>query len=375
MKKLCLIVCFIIFFSCSKNKNEEIYGNWYFERELDSKKNQKKSLLRHLDIEGFNICNDSIIDFKKPFFYTIETKTRFGEIENTQYNYSSYYLGSKTKYIYTGNKLIYFNKSINKNDTIILKKVKDNLIIKLSNEDKKYEFVKRTSNYSNSTFYDAIIIDRGPCFGDCPINSTYINRNGEYFFKATGHNTVFDGNYTAEIEKNRIKQIFNIFDKIEFKKLKDVYTYSATDSQTNYITFIKNGKIVKTISSYIECPIDLKKALTELSYLYQQVNINYNQNFIFNEKLMNCSFDDSIKLKDSEIFFLEILLSKAKDVKLNFNQKYKLDFFSWGDEKIKSIYTDGRYYQITYKNNTSVIKDIGFNFVIANPILKTMRLE
>lgn len=90
---------------------------------------------------------------------------------------------------------------------------------------------------------------------------------------------------------------------------------------------------------------------------------------------MNCSFDDSIKLKDSEIFFLEILLSKAKDVKLNFNQKYKLDFFSWGDEKIKSIYTDGRYYQITYKNNTSVIKDIGFNFVIANPILKTMRLE
>jgi len=374
MKNLSVILLVSLLISCSKNKNDAIYGNWYFEKEIVN--NKEKTSLSHFNLKSFNIKDDSLIDFKRPFIYTIETKTRSVNEENTQYSYSGYLLGSVTNYHFSNNNLIYLNKNSNKWDTIFIKKINsDNLEIQLEKNGNTFLYKKNESIYNNSSNYDAIIVDRGPCFGDCPINSTYINRNGDYFFKATDYNTVFEGNYKATLDKFKTKQIFNYFDRIDFKNLKDNYSYPATDSQTNYVTFLKNGKIVKTIQSYIDCPIDLEKAFTELSYLYQKTDIKHNQDFLLKGKQIGCSFNNSIQLKDSEMYYLEILLLKGKKINFNFKKTYKLDYFTWGDENLKNIYTDGRYYQINYKDNTTKTIDIGYNFIENNPIIKQKRIE
>lgn len=361
-----------------KTSNDKYIGDWYFEKELNSEKLKNSHPVHPYEKINFSIINDSILDFKSGFFYLI--KDRFTLPDSTyDYRFSHYYLGTETKYKIEKSNIVFFNKSENFWDTIKVLEISDNKI-KVKNYNGRIFQLQKTENKSNinTDEYDAIIVDRSPCFGSCPFNSTYINRNGDYYFKAYESNTVYD-NYYSKLDEETLKKILMNFDKININNLKNRYSLNATDSQTNTISFIKNGEIIKTIETYIDCPIDLEKALNELSFAYQKVNIKYKDNFSFSNKLMNTYFTDQnskIYLKDSEFFLLEIELLKGEKSIKKFEEKYTLNFYEWTLKKtIKKITTDGQYYKIVYFDDSSKTIDLGYNFIKQNSIIKNNKYE
>ena len=272
--------------------------------------------------------------------------------------------------------ILFFNKTSKDWDTIKIKKIWNDTMIVQGYENAFYRLVKKQNNFFDDKSYDAITVDRSPCFGSCPFNSTYIDRNGNFFFKAYSSNTQIKNLY-SKLDSSEVKYYFNLFDKIPIFDLKDSYSIQVTDGQTNTISFFKNGKIVKTISCYMKTPIDLQKAYSELSYAYQNVKIEEDFEFLFSQKVNLFSFttnNSEFRLKQPESFFLEVALRNGRQVKTEINPKYILEFNDWNEEsEVKKINTDGRYYQIVMKDNTTKTIDIGYNFIEKNPIIKKNR--
>nr|WP_294774665.1 DUF6438 domain-containing protein [uncultured Flavobacterium sp.] len=383
MKKLLAISVLIALISCKKeegrNEQNSYVGNWYFDKIVDydtSKVKMPKSFLESQEASYYNfeIINDSVISFKQGFYYFIENR-----IKSEEYGYnflrSAYYLGTKTKYKIKDSKLLFFDKTSKEWDTLTIQKKSEDTMIVSGYYKASYRLVKKRNTYFNNNNYDAIIVDRSPCFGSCPFNSTYIDRKGNFYFKGYDSNTQ-TGNFNSKLDKETVDELFNSFDKIDIFKLKDDYHAMVTCSQTNVVTFFKAGKIVKTITSYVDCPIDLDQAMTQLSYAYQQVNLEYDDQFLFKDDV-SFRFESKGKeffLKESEDFLLEVNLRNGKKVTVNFTPNYNLKFIGPAeDSEVIKIVTDGRYYKFINKDKTTFTVDIGYNFIDQNPILKEDR--
>jgi hypothetical protein len=239
-----------------------------------------------------------------------------------------------------------------------------------------YRLVRKQNHFFDDQSYDAITVDRSPCFGSCPFNATYIDRKGNFLFKSFEFNTDYN-NFNAKLDPKTVQYYFDLFDKIQVMDLKDHYFVNATDSQTNTISFFKNGKIVKTIVSYIDCPVDLEKAFSELSYAYQSVKVDYDIHDLFDSNFSFYLLTDeksNFRLKVSEGFFLEVALRNGKPVSGTYRLPYELKFSTWDDNSvIEKIMTDGRFFKIFKKDHQTLTIDIGYDFIDKNPIIKTKR--
>lgn len=359
--------------SCKRKEENLLIGDWYFDKIVDYDSTIIKKPKLNLETTygnyyNFNILNDSVLNLKGGFYHSIN------------YN-SSYYLGTRTNYKIKGSSIVYFDKSENDWDTIKIKKIKRDTLVVIGYDEASYQLIKKQNTYFSTENYDAIVIYRSPCYGSCPFNSTYIDRKGNFYFKGYDYNTQ-NGKFSSKLDKEATVKLFNYFDKINISKLEDKYFYGATCSQTNVVSFIKNGKIVKTIESYIACPIDLKVAITKLSYGYQQVKLNhdYDDNFIFYKAVTFNSFNSKnikYRLLDSESFFLEKEIFNGKKVNSNFSEKFELRFYEIAKDEqksdIKKIVSDGRFFKFIKKDKTFFVIDIGYNFIERNPIIKTNR--
>ena len=373
MRKITIIFLLLLLVSCKNEKSNPYIGNWYFDKIVDYdslKTEMPKSYLErmHGNYYSFAILNDSILERKSGFFYSI-------------LDHTSYYLGTKTDYRIKDSSIQYFDKYENDWDTLKITKIKGDTMIVKGNYNAYYQLIKKTNTYFNTKKYDAIIVERSPCYGSCPFNSTYIDRKGNFCFKAYDYNTQ-KGNFFSKIDNETTDEFFENFDKIDIFKLKDNYSAMLTDSQTNVISFIKNGKIVKTIETYVDCPIDLEMAFTKLSYAYQKVKLNYDYDgkYIFEKKVRFGSFvfeKTKYRLMDSESFFLENEIRKGIKSNYKFTEKFELTFYEYlkEDEKseIKKILSDGRFFKFIKNDNTSFTIDIGYNFIDKNPIIKKNR--
>lgn len=373
MKNLVVIIISILFFSCKKEEKIFLIGEWTLDSIIDY--GDRKDYLFAEDefdeMANFKILNDSIIEFKAGFFDYLELTDRIDKSSLS----ALYYLGTQTKYSLKNSLLIFYNKNDNKKDTIkILKSDIDKISIQFKNKV-TLNLKKINNKYFNSTKYDAVVVDRSPCFGRCSFNFTYIDRQGNYYFKNKGYNTI-DGNIATKVSQDKIDYYFNIFDKIDIEKFQKIYQLSATDGQSNAISFFKNGKVVKTISTYLTSPIELKNVINELSYAYQSMpdEIKYysvlGDDYLFGMQFKN----NNLRLLDSESDFLEVSLIMGKQVEVDFEPKYEMQvkaFYSEGP--FKKIFTDGRYYKFINKDDSFFTVDLGYNFIELNPILKEDR--
>ncbi len=376
MKNIFFLLIFIFFFSCEKKEENLLIGNWCLDERL------KNEDYDSFDEEkfGLNIINDSVLEYKFGFYEDVPTLMKVinfdRRILNMKIN-SLRFLGTKTKYKVKDSTLLFWDKS----DSIwieykIKKSNQKNLILEDQNQ-KEYNLTKTENNYNNSTLYDAIIVDREGGFGCCGINTTYINRKGEMYFKGLGYNTN-EKDFKTQLDLKTVTQIFDNFDKMDILKMDDSYQRSVTDGQINSITFIKNGKIVKSIQNYAnKAPLDFFAAYNELSYLYQKVKKKNDIVFHFDNRIHFPSFENKKgqnKIYNSELFLLELELMKGKVCDINFEPKYNLNFSNLNQGFLfNKIETDGRYYKFIYKNNTSKTIDIGYNFIEINSIIKSRK--
>lgn len=380
MKNFIVIIISILLFSCEKQEKFSLVGEWCFDSVVLYEKNKNEYEAHEIEKSigpnyEFIIKNDSVICFKNGFFNRISLKTKASCEEYPSFNSLLYYLGTQTNYKISDSLLIYYDKSNKENDTIILKKINNNEIIIKIKENAVLKFVKKDNSYLDSNKYDAVVINRSPCFGSCPFNFTYLDRNGDYYFKSKGSNIIYN-DISTTLTQDKIEYYFNILDRIDINKLNNYYSYPATCAQTNTISFFKKGKIVKTIEAYISTPIDLQFVINEISFAYQNVPQSFDFESILGEGYdYGMQFKNSnLRLLDSESDFLEVSLSKAKKVDINFEEKYEMNSYSFNrkDDSIK-ILTDGRYYKFIKKDDSSFTIDLGYNFIEINPILKEDR--
>jgi hypothetical protein len=350
-----------------------LIGNWYFDKHLITDDTSEKENF------SLNIINDSVLEYKFGFYEEVPTKMEVLHFDRdtTDMEINALrFLGTKTKYKVKDSTLSFWDLG----DSIWIKhKIKtlnhDNLILEKENKE-KFNLVKKRNIHYNSNLYDAIIIDRDYLgLGLTGINTTYINREGKIYFKGLGYNTN-EEDFVGQLDLNITTQIFKKFDIIDLLKMNDNYPCETPDSQNNSITFLKNGKIIKTIQDCSrKAPIDFYVAYNELSYLYQKIKQKNNYSFIFDNRLHFSSFENKVikhKVYNSELFLLDLELRKGKEVNISFNPKFNL-IFSYGNQGFlfSKIETDSRYYKFYYNDNTTKTIDIGYNFIEANPILLT----
>jgi hypothetical protein len=188
----------------------------------------------------------------------------------------------------------------------------------------------------------------------------------------------------GKLNYNQKQYVFNKFKKANPKSLLDEYSVGHTDDQTISTTYIKNGKIIKTISDYgLAGSSELVWAYIPFGNLYRQIKLNsilYDRPFY--PKLSYYTFKKNGKilpLEKSESFYLWTELLKSKVTEKEFTPIYTIslrrNYTYWGPDpnkerknkfELKSIKTDGQFYTFDFKNEKPITYDLGYNFITRN---------
>jgi len=113
-------------------------------------------------------------------------------------------------------------------------------------------FVGCKTKKVDSKPYEMIKMQRGACFGACPMFTISISSDGraeligERFLDKIGI-------YQKTIDKNSLSTLQKAFIDSKFFDFKDEYTANITDLPTTYLTFTHEGK-TKMITDYYNTP-------------------------------------------------------------------------------------------------------------------------
>lgn len=226
----------------------------------------------------------------------------------------------------------------------------------------------------NSKSFDKIIISSTGCYGRCPVTDIEIDKSGDVIFNG-GYCSSIKGNYKSKISKELFSKINLSFLKSNWTNLESEYISSWTDDETVYVTFIKNGTIIKTIQDYgRKAPTEFIWAYTPIRYLQQNIKLEKNviDTTLFGFKYIGFKKKDEIcNLTKSESFYLKNLLSKSSITEKKFLEKYKIEY--WSNNIKKKIVTDGRYYKIEKNKGEFIIVDLKYDFLKQNNLVQRFR--
>ena len=99
-----------------------------------------------------------------------------------------------------------------------------------------------------------ITIERGACFGSCPIYSAQIYADGTVIYRGVDFVKI-KGNRRHRIPKDRVNELIKAFEQINYFSLKERYDTdengrSVTDMPTTTTSISWNGKYKKVIDYY-----------------------------------------------------------------------------------------------------------------------------
>lgn len=357
-----------ILFSCS-NKQEKgtIVADWEFDKSINLNKLKDKNSPPYTSKihEEFEFFQNGLCNYKNGFKEVIENN----EKEKRYVKFSKGILKYKLEknYLtlsYLNNKL--FNK-------YSLKKITTDSLIFIDTKSKTLSFYKKIIDYPNKIEFDKIIVTSSGCFGPCRVNSIIVNKNGVVALNNLFY-TEKNGTFTSKISKKQYNEIIRKFNKVDIDTLKTDYSFSATDGNSISVSFIKDGKIYKTINDYIsQSPTSFRQAYTELIYLSQFIELKdiiVPQELDFFTIFSFSKNNQKIELKEAEGVFLISELMKSSISTNSFNPKYELHFLNFPpkNNKLIHIYTDGRYYKFVFDNKKEIIRDLGYNFIDLNQL-------
>lgn len=367
------VLTVFILYSCQKNNdtqlNKNILGEWTYIKTEDQRKPQKISDIKFPPpspfgnhIPGYIFLENNICENKSGYFNFIKA--------NEREDRKTFFLGTTTKYKIENDSLKILDLvSKTWENQKIHSIIGDTLTTQISDSIfGKYARTKYKIDPNEN--YDKIIVSSSGCYGSCPVSNISIDDNGNILFYGQHYNTK-NGIFKSKISKNQYQKIQASFKKADIKNLKDNYEANWTDDETVSITFIKNNKIVKSISDYgRKSPSDLIWAYTPVRYLYQQIKLTP---FKAEKPLLSIwgiSFTKGNQICDltkSDSFYLLTEIFKGKETTYKFENRYQIEF--WNDEdKKERINTDGRFFK--YRDKTV---DIGYNFLTKNNLTDKFR--
>lgn len=373
-KIILYVLTVFILYSCQKNNDKQLHkdilGEWTYIKTEDQRKLQKNNNLKlppppppfGSHIQGYTFLENNVCENKSGYFKRIEAVEREDR--------KTFFLGTETKYKIENDSLKILNLiSKTWENQKIYSIIVDTLTIKITDSlFAKYARIKYKINPNEN--YDKIIVSSSGCYGSCPVLNICIDNNGNILYNGQYYNTQ-NGFFKSKITTNEYQKIQTGFKKADIKNLEDNYSGNWTDDETVSITFIKNNKIVKSISDYgRQSPATLIWAYTPVRYLYQKIKLTPLKMKKPLSSLSRISFTEENQICDltkSESFYLLTEILNGKETNYKFENRYQIQF--WNDEDKKEIiYTDGRYFNCKDK-----IIDIGYNFLIVNNLTEKFR--
>ncbi len=271
MKETMFLILIVSFISCSKEKDykrEIIGGDWKLIPEQPF----------HITDEGDTV---RLVDAMPPIgFYTTYSFLNEEKYENKRGFFKDdarhngiHYLGKESKYEIKGENLRLFDLGKKKWDSYEIVSLKtDTLILKILSGN-VIRFKRKTYDLKNTDYFDKVIISSSGCYGTCPISSVLIDKSGEVFFEGLDYTTEI-GLFKSKITKAKFDEIVKSFQKLDWKNLNDSYEATHTDDERITVIFIKNNKIIKSISDYgHKSPEEFMWLYQSLRFLYQQVKL------------------------------------------------------------------------------------------------------
>lgn len=367
------VLTVFILYSCQKNNytqlNKNILGEWTYIKTEDQRKPQKISDIKFPPpspfgnhIPGYIFLENNVCENKSGYFKFIKA--------NEREDRKTFFLGTTTKYKIENDSLKILDLvSKTWENQKIHSIIGDTLTTQISDSIfGKYARTKYKIDPNEN--YDKIIVSSSGCYGSCPVSNISIDDNGNILFYGQHYNTK-NGIFKSKISKNQYQKIQTNFKKADIKNLKDNYEANWTDDETVSITFIKNNKIVKSISDYgRKSPSDLIWAYTPVRYLYQQIKLTPLKTEKPLLSLWRISFTKGNQICDltkSDSFYLLTEIFKGKETTYKFENLYQIEFWNDKDKK-ERINTDGRFFK--YRNKTV---DIGYNFLTKNNLADKFR--
>ncbi len=257
----------------------------------------------------------------------------------------------------------------------ITKNLSDTLI--LTSNDSTSIKLERINNSKSNINFDQIIFSSSYCYGSCPVIDISIDNKNKVYYQGEDYVNPL-GIYESSIDNLKTKYIFSKFGNANIDSLLNNYRANHTDDRTITTTFVKNGKIVKTIRDYGKTgPKELVWAYVPIENLHTQIELDsLKKNQFHHFKIEFGNFHNNhhfLPIEKSESFFLWTELSKSKRVSEKFNSKYSITYWQpESDENGKQQYeidrieTDGRFFKFYYNKHESVTYDLGYDFIKRN---------
>lgn len=393
MKRL-LCFSFILLFACNKQVDvpteqekqlaEQLIGDWVPAGNVPYAPDKKTDFPPPpggVILYGYTFHPNGVAEFKHGFFRV--------ELGKERRDKRIYYLGNRTTYKVSNDTVSILNRTDSVwRDLPIARITSDTMSIKGDNSFVNF----RRANYDlkDAPTFDAIVLSTSGCYGTCPISNTMISSDGKVLFFGAKYTTK-EGLMEGNITKKMFNELQENFQKSGIDTLQNKYTASGTDMEEISVTFIKKGKIYKTIRDYgKEGPHELLWAQIPLRYLYQHtalkpVSVNQTP---FTSYLFNFEFekgDKRLELSQSESFLLWNYMRLGKQTNVNYKPRFDLVHYGnyyWfpsiteemngkgyeAEKKEKYIHvkTDGRYYTFYRDGEKPETVDIGFNFFDTN---------
>jgi hypothetical protein len=211
--------------------------------------------------------------------------------------------------------------------------------------------------------FDEVVVSTSGCFGTCPVTNTLISQSGEVVYCGEYH-TSHNGLYRFTLTKEEYNKVRSDFAKARINELDKTYEANWTDDEEITITFLKHGKIVKSITDYGKVgPKELFWAYTPVRSMYQLKvldSISTSPSILSQPRVIMSSLQSKVDISKSEAFYLWNLLRQSNMVNMPFVRKFKIGF----DEgyEIKKLETDGRYFAFETLGGKEFTFDIGFNY-------------
>lgn len=358
-----------------KQLKDNILGDWEIIIEKENSTNDFPPPPLFSFPQGMTISNNSI-EFYLGFY-----KEDRDEIIGMR---TGLYLGSAVPYKTDNDSIIIKNPLTDnwefkwkfvsrKNDTLQLA-INDSTIIR---------YKKLSYNLDTIPDFDQIIYSSSGCFGTCPIIDISITKEGEVLFQGEGYVKSL-GFYSGILDTKTKNYIFDKFKRANPLGLQDNYSVSHTDDQSLTTTFIQNGKIVKTIHDYgMAGTNELIWAYIPISNVHTTIKLDsLPLDEPFYPKIHCFTFKKDgliLTLEKSESFYLWTELKKSNNTNEHFKPKYKLtsscNYVHWGPDpdeigqhkyEIRSVNTDGQFFEFEFKNEKSITYDLGYNFIDRN---------
>lgn len=364
-----LLTLIVICCTPAKQNKENILGEWLFAKIKIENSHAEPPVPFMQDPHNIIFYADGKYINKNGFFKIPDNDDRW---EN-----KTLYLGEQAKYKIFKDSLSLLNPVTNTYEASkVVKLTPDTLILK-SKDKSLFTYIRHISKQYKNANIDKIVVSKSPCYGTCPVNSTVINNKGELLFYGQQFNTK-EGFFQAHISKQITEDIFKGLSTVNIEGLEKYYSENATDMASTTITFISNGKIVKTIYDYgSRSPFELRRLIRNISYLYQHA---YLKKLIIQDPILTATLQSDTKqvglINNSESFYLcsELLIASSisnSAEKLPFTGSYQLDLPENTDYKKidlykRVIYTNGRIFKIQLRDKTFKTLDLGYNFFETN---------